>query len=191
MAPKAAKAIFVDVEPDTPEEDSAVEEPPQPEPTGKAAKAKSTPEQRAAHLAAARVKALEAIRAKSALKKSETELMKTQKKELQELRKKEIDAVLEKKRKDVEIMSAAAKPAEAAPHDFKMTPEMKLFLKAKAQKYVSQALASHAPPTPAPTPAASPASDIKIMARGRVQQYLTEETLSQAMSQIFPSGRYV
>jgi len=204
MAPKTQpKAIFVDVE----HEPSEVDEP---EPAPEVKVKKPLSEDRLAKLAAARLKATAACKIKWEKARAEKKLMKTQKDEMDAMRKAEIDSFLAKKKKDAvradvcpDPEARAASPKTPKPESSVkngpsytrpdgLTPEMKAYLRMKSQKYVQQAMMSHqataaAPPLPKE---ASPAGDIKMLAKGRVVSYLTEETLQQAMNSIFPNGRY-
>ena len=190
MAPK--KTIFVDVEADSGEAlERSAREPeqtpePEPEPDVKPTK-KPLSEDRLAKLAAARVKALAACKAKAERTKLERQLLKDEKAKAEANRSADVDALIAKK-KEMPPDPPAPKPAPVSTTKDAMTPEMKQWLKLKARKYVTQAL--NAQPAPTPTPPPPPAGDVKMLAKGRVVKYLTEETLQQAMNSIFPTGRY-
>lgn len=192
MAPKQAKAIFVDVHP--PNEPDSVEaaEPddaePEPEPESEPEEPvvrKKRPEP--PHLAAARQKALIAIQKRAEARRNEKSAVKELWADKERKRKEELDRLLAERKGEAPPPPTAAVTKEPA-----LTPETKLFLKNKAQKYVQQAMLAMAfnqPQAPV-APASSPAQDVRMLARGRVQSYLTEQSMKEAMASIFPNGGY-
>jgi len=182
-------AVFVDVEPElTPEEATEPEAPESSEPAD-VAEPTEVPERRPEppQLKAAREKVRETIRKKSLLTKIEVAAKKKLKEEKAVKHREELDRLL-KEHKEDEKQAAAVKTQDPT-----LSPEMKLFLKNKAQKYVQQAMvamAFHQPAAVAAAPVPSPAEDVRMIARGRVQTYLTEQSMREAMSSIFPNGGY-